>query len=538
LLSKLAAHGLARLKLSTLNKNRWDRMNNCNLIQRAAQAASSRTRAAIVLLALTLATMPTAHAAAPATPLDDRVVVWNMLEYGIDEAVAEIEADPALRPFRELIIDRCGLHSVNPRIVPLLVSLNRTLDGVDLADTERIKFRLDALIAAIANVFDMGRAQASGTHLHASLLPLSSAAGLSAIAQTLIGGDSPLARLTDAYVLRFGTVSGSPQSVAVAPAAAPSDFLRLPWLVGQKGWRFGGVHTSNGGCQSTAPCASPRSSLDFSHIESGGWGSDTSAGRVLAAHSGTVARDPMTATPCQVRVNHTSGWSTTYYHLSNVQVANGATVYAGQFIANYANTEAQAICNGGFSSGPHVHFTLLFNGNRVNMDQNELSGWKVNAANVIKDYDTDCSRMNLTRGGATACPFSFPAAAWDMHTLPSTMASNGSCAFDIDGNGSVSAATDGVLLLRYLLGLRGVALTSGAVGAGATRATADLLEPFIASKDYDMNVDGAKAAFTDGLMVNRLMRGMTGDAVAFGTSASTGLLATGSQITAFAQGCR
>ena len=41
---------------------------------------------------------------------------------------------------------------------------------------------------------------------------------------------------------------------------------------------------------------------------------------------------------------------------------------------------------------------------------------------------------------------------------------------DIDGNGALDAATDGVLLLRALLGLSGTAVTNGALGASPTRA--------------------------------------------------------------------
>jgi len=40
---------------------------------------------------------------------------------------------------------------------------------------------------------------------------------------------------------------------------------------------------------------------------------------------------------------------------------------------------------------------------------------------------------------------------------------------DVDANGQVDATTDGVLTLRYMLGLRGSALTAGALGACATR---------------------------------------------------------------------
>ena len=38
--------------------------------------------------------------------------------------------------------------------------------------------------------------------------------------------------------------------------------------------------------------------------------------------------------------------------------------------------------------------------------------------------------------------------------------------FDIDGNGVAQPLTDGLLLLRYLFGLRGEALVNGAVGVG------------------------------------------------------------------------
>jgi hypothetical protein len=52
---------------------------------------------------------------------------------------------------------------------------------------------------------------------------------------------------------------------------------------------------------------------------------------------------------------------------------------------------------------------------------------------------------------------------------------------DVDGNGSVEALADGLLLLRYLFGFRGPTLIAGAVGGGATRTTAAAIESYIAS---------------------------------------------------------
>lgn len=54
-------------------------------------------------------------------------------------------------------------------------------------------------------------------------------------------------------------------------------------------------------------------------------------------------------------------------------------------------------------------------------------------------------------------------------------------ALDIDGNGQVEALTDGVLTLRYLLGLRGDALVAGATGACASRDTA-AIEAYLAAR--------------------------------------------------------
>jgi hypothetical protein len=51
--------------------------------------------------------------------------------------------------------------------------------------------------------------------------------------------------------------------------------------------------------------------------------------------------------------------------------------------------------------------------------------------------------------------------------------------YDIDGNGSVSAATDGLLLMRALLGFKGDAVTNGALGIGASRQNWDSIRSYL-----------------------------------------------------------
>ncbi len=64
-------------------------------------------------------------------------------------------------------------------------------------------------------------------------------------------------------------------------------------------------------------------------------------------------------------------------------------------------------------------------------------------------------------------------------TNPTTPGDDFSARLDVDGNGFNDALTDGLLVIRYLFGLRGEALISGAIGSGATRTTAADIESFL-----------------------------------------------------------
>jgi hypothetical protein len=52
---------------------------------------------------------------------------------------------------------------------------------------------------------------------------------------------------------------------------------------------------------------------------------------------------------------------------------------------------------------------------------------------------------------------------------------------DVDGNSVSDALTDGLLIIRYLFGLRGSSLIAGAVDPLATRNTATEIETYIQS---------------------------------------------------------
>lgn len=150
-------------------------------------------------------------------------------------------------------------------------------------------------------------------------------------------------------------VSGSEKQVFDAPSAqyVGQDYrtgMRLPYGLGQS-WRLrGGPHGWNGDDQ-------PRSSVDLA-------GGDE---RVLAA------RDGIAYTMCKgwIRVFHSAGYATDYYHLWNNVDVDGAVVAGGTYLGD---TGTDVTC-GGYADGRHVHFALRQNGEYVPIEGHNIGGW-------------------------------------------------------------------------------------------------------------------------------------------------------------------
>jgi len=121
----------------------------------------------------------------------------------------------------------------------------------------------------------------------------------------------------------------------------------------------------------------------------------------------------------------------------------------------------------------------------------------------------------------------------------STAQSSGSVnsSFDVDGNGHYDAMTDGLLVLRYLFGLRDTNLTDKAIGAGATRTTPAQVTAYLDKMRASLDIDGNGRldGLTDGVLVMRYLFGMRGQQLVDG---AVGQNATRSsaQIEAFLQG--
>ena len=94
-------------------------------------------------------------------------------------------------------------------------------------------------------------------------------------------------------------------------AGPANGFLQFPFPAGAT-WYVGGAHTTTGSGNY------PLSSLDMSL--GGGWGSNQNNVWVSSSASGAFKRH----SSCFAEIVHAGGWSTTYYHLMNIQYNTGA----------------------------------------------------------------------------------------------------------------------------------------------------------------------------------------------------------------------
>jgi LasA protease len=177
--------------------------------------------------------------------------------------------------------------------------------------------------------------------------------------------------------------AGLAEPLTAVSETAP--LMDLPYLRPQA-WQFNGVHTWTGNEDGTA-----LSSIDFVRSWSTRWGDDTSGDRVSAAFDGLVT----VYSSCFVQVQHDSGWATRYYHMDNLQVENGQRVLAGDLLGNYANNKSQALCSGGHSTSPHLHFALLKDGQYAALQNAALSGYLIHSGEY--SYDSSPDRMWLEK---------------------------------------------------------------------------------------------------------------------------------------------
>ena len=108
---------------------------------------------------------------------------------------------------------------------------------------------------------------------------------------------------------------------------------------------------------------------------------------------------------------------------------------------------------------------------------------------------------------------------------------------DIDNDGNFDAPTDGILLLRHLFGVRDAALVNAATGASAERS-ASAISTYIAAvgNAFDIDNNQSVSAATDGLLVLRYLLGLRGSALTQGALGSNAQRSDATDIATYLQG--
>ena len=364
--------------------------------KRSRAMASSRSPFLFVLLALAVGGTANAHddglpafrysaellgqlqLPSVALPLND-----DLFLYGRDAEAFDLEAylalnAPALRDKSEYLEHWSGYYSINPKVLLTLMAMQSGPLGAPDERALAAPLGEDGLNAASAALLGLLREGAKAS---------------------AVQGGNPLGAYAQTFQRLFGTPAAellqprnrvARQIQAKAALAPPSNLMQLPWRQGYS-WQPNGAHSNTG---SGYPYSSFDASYDWPR-----WGSATYS--VVAAHAGTVR----VLSRCQVRVTHPSGWATNYYHMDQIQVSNGQQVSADTKLGVYAGNINTALCEGGSSTGPHLHFSLLYNGAFVSLQGASFGPYRINVG--TSNYDNDCRRYYFYNqsAGTTHCAF-------------------------------------------------------------------------------------------------------------------------------------
>ncbi len=161
---------------------------------------------------------------------------------------------------------------------------------------------------------------------------------------------------------------GDPQRRAfdLIPGNLTQPPLALPFVRGQTWYFSGGPHGAweNGGAQAALDFAP--SSLESGCADSDAWVTAVAPGRILRSGRGGVVLD------LDGDGREITGWVIFYFHIADRdRVALGATVERGDRIGHPS-------CEGGRSTGTHVHIARKYNGEWIPADSAvpfNLEGW-------------------------------------------------------------------------------------------------------------------------------------------------------------------
>ena len=198
-----------------------------------------------------------------------------------------------------------------------------------------------------------------------------------------------------------------------------------------------------------------------------------------------ATRSIVRTAPVDARL-HTLAWVTLPAKLTVVRNGSGS----GSVASSDTDIACGAICTHTYIGGTQVTLTATANAGSV------FTGW------LGACTGTGSCSVTLTADMTVTATFAMPADVAD-HPL------------DIDNNSARDALTDGIILIRRIFGLTGAATTVGAIGPNAQRSDPAVIATFIDDvyPKFDVDGNGRVDALTDGVLILRYMFGLRGGAL-------------------------
>ncbi|MDC0938944.1 M4 family metallopeptidase [Pseudomonadales bacterium] len=111
----------------------------------------------------------------------------------------------------------------------------------------------------------------------------------------------------------------------------------------------------------------------------------------------------------------------------------------------------------------------------------------------------------------------------------------GCLSFDVDENLEAQPLTDGLLVMRHLFGFSGDALISDAVTVGANRESSEAIAKYLAEGDLELDIDGNGKAepLTDGLLLIRYLYEFSGESLIKGAIGAGATRDTAEEVEAY-----
>ena len=109
---------------------------------------------------------------------------------------------------------------------------------------------------------------------------------------------------------------------------------------------------------------------------------------IMASGNGTVIKAGWCGNGGNcVRIRHNSSYTTGYGHLSKFATKTGRRVKQGQIIGYVGNT--------GMSTGPHLHYTVKYNGKFINSQKLKLPSGKILKGNERKLFEVERIKLDV-----------------------------------------------------------------------------------------------------------------------------------------------